>query len=137
MINANDVVKNILNRYRDKLKSQVIDEEENKKRLEKYERANSKLVKSEKKVSFSNFDFECEKYYEMMQSYGFRDQGKMNNYISQNNLWNKFPTIRAYNTHGDIGNIKGITPKAYAKVCRLLGRSMSTNGRPLIDSKRY
>ena len=89
------------------------------------------------KVSFSDFDFECEKYYEMMRSHGFHDQGQMNNYISRNKLWDDFPTIRAYNTHGSIENIKGITPHAFARVCELLGRSMSTNGRPLVNSERY
>ena len=94
-------------------------------------------IKSIEKSSYNNFDFECKKYYEMMRSHGFHDQGQINNYISQNNLWDNFPTIRAYNTHGSIENIKGITPHAYARVCELLGMSISTNGRPLVDSERY
>jgi len=67
---------------------------------------------------------------------GFQNLNELNNYITENDEWEYYPTIRSLNTHGDYKNIPGIQPKFYSIVCKELkvGRG---KGRPLTSCKRY
>jgi len=45
---------------------------------------------------------------------------EVNDYISINNLWDKFPTIRSLNDHGKHKELKGIQPKYFEAICQIL-----------------
>ena len=152
ILNGNKLISDILTRRKNKPKIknlQLVKEYQEKIKLKQGKGHFSKNIENKKIAYTSNktfspifnkdedFDNECQKYYNLMRQYNFTDQKNMNNHLTNENKWDNFPLIRAINTHGTISGIKGITPKAYAKVCRLMEREISSGGRPLIDSKRY
>ena len=75
----------------------------------------------------------CIKIY---RSNDFKEHHQINNYISENNLWHQFPTIRSLNDHGPHKEIKGIQPKYFAIICQILKIS-GGNGLPLDSYKKY
>lgn len=44
----------------------------------------------------------------------------MNDYISTNSLWDLFPTLRSMNDHGRGKLVKGIQPKYFKIICKIL-----------------
>lgn len=137
-----------------KLISKILLQRKNKRRisplnLQKVKEYNDKVNFKTKEVNFKSFnqkkiikpqnifDLECQKYYDLMEKYNFSDQAKMNNYLTREKEWDNFPSIRAINNHGNYTNIRGITPKAYAKVCELMKKNISSGGQPLTSSKQY
>jgi len=162
MLNGNELVLKVKLLRRNKVKKTAINitavkayaERNEKKKLkklssdkiEKKSEFLDKLIKDsnsnnrEKVISKSlltTFDLECECYYKLMKEKNFHSQRDLNYYLTQENKWDDFPEIRAINTHGEFSGIRGITPKAYAKVCRLMDKEISSGGRPLVNSERY
>ena len=45
---------------------------------------------------------------------------EVNNIINQKNSWDEFTAIRSLNDHGYRKRIKGITPKFFAIICKVL-----------------
>ena len=66
----------------------------------------------------------------------YKEHYEVNAYISKMNLWDNFQTIRAYNDHGTHVQIKGILPKYYAVVCKILDIK-GAGGKPLDSSSHY
>jgi len=66
----------------------------------------------------------------------FQNLNELNNYITENDEWEDYPSIRSLNTHQEYRNIKGIQPKYYSIVCKELeiGRG---NGRLLTKYSPY
>lgn len=73
---------------------------------------NRKLTTAEEK--------EVNQYIKIYIDNGFQEHFEVNNYISQNNMWNLFPNIRSLNDHANNKEIPGILPKFYAIVCKKL-----------------
>ena len=61
---------------------------------------------------------------------------QVNNHITSNDLWSRFPTIRSLNDHGSFTGIPGIQPKYFEIVCQLLGIS-GGDGLPLDAFRKY
>jgi hypothetical protein len=75
-------------------------------------------------------------YVALMVKLDLRHQGKCNEYITQLDLWHKFPNIRAMNDHGYAYEIEGITPTAYRLVCEVINLH-NIVGAPLQHSRKY
>ncbi|PLC53578.1 hypothetical protein CR155_12180 [Pollutimonas nitritireducens] len=81
----------------DFLNKWLIKEEEHERLLEKH------------KVSAKELE-QFVQYVGISQEGSFTELKHVNNYISENGLWEKFPDIRSLNDHGDYTNIPGILP---------------------------
>ena len=79
---------------------------------------------------------EINAYIDIFKSNGFVEHHEVNQFISDNNKWDDFPTIRSLNNHGESKNIKGILPKYFQIICNLLKIS-NFNGHPLDKSTHY
>ena len=79
---------------------------------------------------------EINQYINIYQSNNFVEHHQVNKFISENNLWDEFPTIRSLNDHGQNKEIQGIQPKYFNIVCHLLKIS-GGNGMPLDSYKKY
>ncbi|MCL7420600.1 MAG: hypothetical protein M8364_06825 [Methylobacter sp.] len=79
---------------------------------------------------------ELNDYIRMYRENSFSKHFEVNEYISANNLWDRFPTIRSLNDHGDYKGIKGIQPKYFEIICRLLDIS-GEEGAPLDAYTKY
>lgn len=79
---------------------------------------------------------EIDEYIKIFKRFNFRKHHEVNNYISENELWNRFPNIRSENTHENGAVVDGISPKYFAIVCRLVGMEYG-GGSNLIKSERY
>ncbi len=66
----------------------------------------------------------------------FQNLNELNNYITKNEEWEYYPTIRSLNTHGIHKDIPGIQPEYYKIVCRELKINGGT-GKPLDNYKAY
>lgn len=66
---------------------------------------------------------------------GFKRQSDANQYITDNNLWDKFKDIRSMNDHGQYVNIPGILPKFYKVTCEIL--KLAGLGAPLTKATKY
>jgi len=66
----------------------------------------------------------------------FKEHWEVNNWISENALWDKFSNIRSINDHENAKGLHGIQPKFFAIVCQLLEFS-HFEGSKLISSKKY
>jgi len=51
----------------------------------------------------------------------FSNLSELNNYLTDNEEWEYYPTIRSLNTHGIYSKIPGIQPKYFLIVCIELG----------------
>lgn len=76
------------------------------------------------------------RYLKIFISNDFRRHWEVNEYISENDIWDKFSELRSLNDHGYPTKIKGITPKYFAIVCRALNIG-GDNGAPLQDYEKY
>ena len=79
---------------------------------------------------------EIQKYIDIYRSKGLRAHFQVNEYITRNDLWHQFPTIRSLNDHGDFKNIQGIQPKYFEIICQILNIS-GENGRQLDAYRHY
>ena len=61
---------------------------------------------------------------------------EVNQYISNNDLWEDFSELRSLNDHGYRKRIKGITPDFYAIACGAMNMAKG-DGQPLEDYERY
>jgi hypothetical protein len=61
---------------------------------------------------------------------------EVNEHITENNLWGDFLELRSLNNHGYTSRIKGITPKFFAIVCKVLSVG-SGNGAHLKGYQKY
>ena len=79
---------------------------------------------------------EINKYISVFRDQGFTKHTVVNNYITENSLWDEFKTIRSLNDHGKHHDIEGIQPKYFEIVCSILKIS-GEGGAPLDSYKRY
>lgn len=62
---------------------------------------------------------------------------KVNKYITDHNLWDRFPTIRAKLTFSGGSNHKGISAKHYRTTMELLGSETCDTGEHVISSESF
>lgn len=79
---------------------------------------------------------EISEYIKIYRYNSFSKHFEVNRFISDNDLWEKFPTIRSLNDHGEHKEIPGIQPKYFIVVCQLLGIS-GEGGLSLDAYKKY
>lgn len=77
---------------------------------------------------------EINRYIEIFRNQGFSKHTEVNDYISNNGLWDEFRTIRSLNDHGKFREIEGIQPKYFKVVCAVL--KISGEGGLSLDSYR-
>lgn len=61
---------------------------------------------------------------------------EVNEYITNNDIWDDFSELRSLNDHGYKNRVKGITPKYFAIACTVLDVD-ADDGAPLEDYKKY
>ena len=88
-----------------------------------------------KKLSHQETE-EVNAYVKIYRDNGFTMHFQVNEYISGNNLWAKFPNIRSLNDHGEFTEIPGIQPKYFEIACQLPGIT-GGDGRPLDAFRKY
>ena len=66
----------------------------------------------------------------------FQNLNEVNNYITENDEWEYYPTIRSLNTHGNYSDIPGIQPKYFSIVCKELNIN-GGKGKPLDRFEPY
>lgn len=79
---------------------------------------------------------EIYKYTRTFEENFFQNLNELNNYITENDEWEYYPSIRSLNTHKECKNIEGIQPKYYSIACKEL-KIEGGKGRPLTNYKRY
>lgn len=79
---------------------------------------------------------EVNDYMKIFRDNVFSTHIEVNEYITDNNLWDQFSRIRSLNDHGSHKNIRGIQPKYFHIVCQLLGIT-GEGGLPLDFYKKY
>ena len=86
--------------------------------------AKDNLILSPKEIE------EIQWYIDIYQTEGLNAHFEVNEYITRNDLWSQFTTIRSLNDHGEFKKIQGIQPKYFNIICHMLNIS-GENGRPL------
>lgn len=79
---------------------------------------------------------EINAYIKIFRENDFSMHSQVNNYITENELWRMFSTIRSMNDHGRFKEIPGIQPKYFEIVCQLSGISAG-DGLPLNAFRKY
>lgn len=79
---------------------------------------------------------EINAYVSIFRENEFCAHSQVNNYITDNDLWSAFPTIRSLNDHGRFTEVPGIQPKYFEVVCELTGIS-GGDGLPLDTFRKY
>ncbi|MBS3912288.1 MAG: hypothetical protein KGZ70_10795 [Hydrogenophaga sp.] len=79
---------------------------------------------------------EINEYLKIYRDNSFSKHFEVNRYITSNDLWQKFPTIRSLNDHGENKDIPGIEPKYFSAICQLLEIS-GEDGAPLQSYRKY
>lgn len=77
---------------------------------------------------------EINAYIKIYRENSFSKHFEVNRFISDNDLWCKFPTIRSLNNHGEHKDIPGIEPKYFEVICQLL--DISGEGGLSLDAYR-
>lgn len=98
-----------------------------------YQRENT--FKKWKKLSAEETD-QLAAYIMIFEDNDLDEHWEVNEYISDNDMWDEFDEIRALNTHGRGRQVKGIMPQYFALVCRVLA-IRSDGGTPLEKSEHY
>lgn len=105
--------------------------------FQKYSRAkklsNSKI--NGKSLS-STETYEINEYIKIYKNNSFTKHYEVNEFITANNLWNIFVTIRSLNDHDKFKEIEGIQPKYFEIICNILSIS-GEKGLPLDAYKTY
>lgn len=86
-------------------------------------------------ISVDELD-QVDRYVQIFRNCSFNEHWEVNNYISNNNLWDQFQNIRSFNVHGESTHIRGISPMFYKLVCKIL-KINSGNGERLTRTQRY
>lgn len=93
-----------------------------------------------KKISRSELSLkeshEINEYIKIFNEQGYKQHYQVNNYITDNHTWDKFPSIRSLNDHGKNKDIPGIQQKFFAIICKELNIS-GAGGDPLDKCKLY
>lgn len=90
-----------------------------------------------KKYNLSNNEVQQIKdYIRVYNEHGFNSQKDANNFITNENYWDKFPDIRSLNLHGTYKDVPGILPKFYRITCEILNITRG-NGAPLKKATKY
>lgn len=79
---------------------------------------------------------EINSYIYIYKKYNFVEHYEVNNFISRQNAWDKFPNIRSLNDHGVHKGIPGILPKFYAIICERL-KIEGAGGAPIDEAHHY
>jgi hypothetical protein len=79
---------------------------------------------------------EISRYVKIFRNNNFENHTEINNYITENGIWDDFPTIRSINDHGEYKNIPGILPKYFEIVCSIL-KINGDKGAPLTRAIHY
>ncbi|NQY07528.1 MAG: hypothetical protein HRT68_15360 [Flavobacteriaceae bacterium] len=79
---------------------------------------------------------ELQEYIDIFKANGFSKHTQVNENITEHGLWDRFPTIRSLNDHGEYKDIEGIEPKYFEIVCCILNIS-GEGGRALDNFKKY
>ena len=79
---------------------------------------------------------EINKYISIFCDQGFTKHTDVNNYITENSLWDEFKTIRSLNDHGKYHSIEGVQPKYFEIVCSIL-EITGEGGTPLDSYRKY
>lgn len=79
---------------------------------------------------------EINDYIKIYRNNNFKKHHEVNEFISGNNMWGKFPIMRSLNDHGKYKDIEGIQPKYYDIICQILKIS-GEKGLPLDAYKHY
>ena len=69
--------------------------------------------------SEEKFNAEIYEYVQLMKQEGIHTIVNMNKYLTRNNLWNRFPTIRRKNTYSNGFSAIGVDKKAYTAIANL------------------
>jgi hypothetical protein len=96
----------------------------------------SKIINSSYSKLSKTEVLQLSKYLCIYEENGFIEHWQVNKYISNNNLWNQFNELRSINSHGNYKKVKGITPKHFAIVCKVLSIK-GDDGEPLIGWEKY
>jgi hypothetical protein len=76
------------------------------------------------------------RYIEIYKENKFKEHYEVNNYITINDKWDEFKSIRALNDHGQHKKVRGINRKAFAAVCEIL-EITDAGGEKLTNSDPY
>jgi len=94
----------------------------------------SKIFKGE---SLSSTETEeISQYIKIYRENRFKSHTQINNYITENDMWDEFPTIRSLNDHCEYENIPGILQKYFGIVSSIL-KINGDNGKPLTKATHY
>ena len=79
---------------------------------------------------------EVNAYIKIFRENGFKEHFQVNEFITNKDKWNEFPTIRSLNDHGEHKKIPGVLPKYFDMVCSIL-KINGANGRSLDKATHY
>ena len=89
------------------------------------------------KYNLSSIEFEqIKRYISIYKENSFQEHYEVNQYITNNDLWDEFSKIRSLNDHGSHKGIPGILPKFYGVACKMLNIS-GADGAPLDKAEPY
>lgn len=80
---------------------------------------------------------ELKEYMKIFKEHNLKKHYEVNNFISNNDLWDKFKNIRALNDHGVHKDVPGILPKFFYIVCKELNINCDGGGTSLDKSRHY
>ena len=75
-------------------------------------------------------------YIWLYKTHNCQEHYEVNNIITLFNSWGEFTAIRSMNDHGHRTKIRGITPKFFAIICKVL-KITGDDGAPLKDYEKY
>jgi len=75
-------------------------------------------------------------YVRIFQENNFKEHFQVNEYITNNDKWDEFSTIRSLNDHKEYKRIPGILPKYFEIICNLLNIG-GASGRSLDSATHY
>lgn len=79
---------------------------------------------------------EIKAYIDIYKANSFLEHHEVNSYITANQMWEMFPTLRSMNDHGHGKIVPGIQPKYFRSVCNILNIT-SDLGSPLESFSVY
>ena len=79
---------------------------------------------------------EINEYIKIYRSNGFTKHHEVNEFITDNKIWDNFSTVRSLNDHGQYKSIEGIQPKYFEIICNILKIS-GEKGMPLDGYTTY
>jgi len=99
-----------------------------------------KKIRKVKKINYSSLSKkevrQLAKYLYIFKKKNFLKHWEVNKYITKKKKWEKFKALRSYNDHGYNKEIKGIMPKYFAIVSKII-KNREYKGEKLINARRY